>query len=109
LAEIWRARDRAGREVVFTSAGLAHVLHGHAEMAGRLDEVHAAIEQPDFVTRDVRYLHREIYYRRTPSGQGWIRVVVNYQLVPPQGMWAGEIITAYRVEKPKSKEVLLEP
>ena len=78
-------------------------------MADRLDEVRISIEQPDYVTRDPRYHHREIHYRRTPSGKGWIRVVVEYRPVPPQGTWAGEIITAYRVERRKGKEVPLEP
>ena len=68
-----------------------------------------AIEQPDFVTRDVRYHHREIHYRRSPSGQGWIKVVVNYRPVPPQGTWAGEVITAYRVDERDIEEVQLWP
>jgi hypothetical protein len=56
-----------------------------------------------------RYYHREIHYRRVASGQGFLKVVVQYRPVPPQGTWAGEVITAYRVKKRKSREVLLEP
>jgi hypothetical protein len=43
------------------------------------------------------------------SGQGFLKVVVQYRPVPPQGTWAGEVITAYRGKKRKSREVLLEP
>ena len=108
MAEIWATRDHAGREVVLTSARLAHILSRHADMANRLEEVRAPVEHPDFVTRDVGYRQRLIYYRRTPSRQGWIRVVVNYRPVPPQGTWAGEIITAYRVDQRDIDEVLIE-
>jgi len=109
VAEIWRTRDRAGREIVLTSARLDHILEEHDEIADRLDEVRMTIEQPDFVTRDARYHHREIHYRRVASGQGLLKVVVQYRPVPPQGAWVGEVITAYRVKKRKSREVLLEP
>jgi hypothetical protein len=54
-------------------------------------------------------LGREIHYPRTPSGQGWMRVVVNYRPVPPQGTWAGEVITAYRIDERDVKEVQLWP
>lgn len=109
MAEIWRTRDRAGREVVLTSAGLEHILQGHDEIVDQWDEVRTAIEQPDFVTRDARYHHREIHYRRETSGQGLLKVVVQYRPVPPQGTWVGEVITTYRVRKRKRTEVLLEP
>jgi hypothetical protein len=109
VAEIWRTRDRAGREVILASAGLDHILQGHDEIADRLDEVRATIEQPDFVTRDARYHHRENHYRRMASGQGLLKVVVQYRPVPPQGTWVGEVITAYRFKTRKSTEVLLEP
>jgi hypothetical protein len=78
-------------------------------MVDRLDEVRIAVEQPDFVTQDSGYTRREIYYRRTSSGQGWMRVVVNYRPVPPQSTWAGEIITAFRVKRRDLREVQLWP
>lgn len=81
----------------------------HDELEDRLDEVRTAIEHPDFVARDVRFYRREIYYRRTPSGRGWMRVVVNYGPVPPQGTWVGEVITAYRVDERNVQEVQLWP
>ena len=104
MAEIWRTRDRAGREVVLTSAGLDHILQGHDEIADRLDEVRAAIEQPELVTRDVEYRHRENHYGRSSFNKPWIKVVVQYRPVSPQGTWAGEVITAYPVKRRDPKE-----
>jgi hypothetical protein len=87
------------------SACVNHILHGQAEMAGRLDEVHAAIVQRDFVAWAVRYHQRENYYRQTPSRQDWIGVVASYQSVPQQGIRAGEVITVYRFKQPDPQEV----
>ena len=91
------------------SAGDDHIRQRHDEIAERLDEVRTAVEQPDFITRDSEYTRREIFYRRTPSGQGWLKVVVNYRPIPPQGTWAGEVITAYRIEERDDQEVQLWP
>jgi hypothetical protein len=109
LAEIWRTRDRLGREVIFTLARRGHILQRHSDMADRLDEVRVTIEDPDFVTRDRQYSRREIHYRRTPFGQGFVRVVVNYRPVAPKGTWVGEVITAYRVDERDIEEVPLWP
>jgi hypothetical protein len=100
----WRTRDRVGRDIVLTLAGLDHILQEHGDIGDRLDAVRKTIEQPDFVTRDVEYRHRENHYRRTPSKQHWINVVVQYRPVPPQGTWAGEVITAYQVKRPNPRE-----
>jgi hypothetical protein len=104
LAEIWRTRDRAGREVVLTSARLDHILRRHDDMTSRLGEVRTTIEQPDLVTRDVEYRHRENHYGRSSSNQPWINVVVQYRPVSPQGTWMGEVITAYPVKRRDPKE-----
>ncbi|MGH2617235.1 MAG: hypothetical protein ACRDJC_18535 [Thermomicrobiales bacterium] len=109
MAAIWQTLDRFEREVVFTSARRDHILQRHGDMADRLDEIRIAVEQPDFVTRDRGYSRRKVHYRRTPSGQGWIRVVVNYRPVPPQGTWVGEVITAFRVEDRTIEEAQLWP
>ena len=109
MAEIWRTRDRRMCEVTLTSARRAHILDEHAELASQLDEIRTAIKHPDLVTRDARYARRENHYRRAPFGLGWIKVVVNYRPVSPQGAWMGEVITAYPIDRPEPKEAPLWP
>jgi hypothetical protein len=109
VATIWRTRDRLGREVALTEGRRDHILSKHPELAGRLGEARATVEGPDFVTRDAADPRREHHYRRTPSGRAWIKVVVNERPVPPQGTWAGEVITAYRTERVDPEEAPLWP
>jgi hypothetical protein len=104
VEEIWRTRDRAGREVVLTSTGLDHILRRHDDMRSLLEEVRSIIEQPELVTRDLEYRHRENHYGRSSFDQPWIKVVVQYRPIPPQGTWAGEVITAYPVKRRDPKE-----
>lgn len=85
---IWRVRDRLGREVALTEGGWAHILDGHDELVDRVDDVRAAVEQADFIDHDARYAPREVHSRP----------------VPPQGTWAGTVVTAYVVGKPKPGE-----
>lgn len=101
---IWQTRDRRGREVKFIAAGQGHILRKHDYMAELMEEVRQAIEHPDVVARNARYPRRENHYRRIPVTGKWIKVVVKYRPVEPQGTWAGEIVTAYPVPRPKSKE-----
>jgi hypothetical protein len=75
-------------------------------MAGRLHDVRTAIEQPTVVTRDLEYRHRENHYRRFSSERDWIKVVVQYRPIPPEGTWEGTIITAYPVKRPDPREEL---
>jgi hypothetical protein len=109
VADIWRTRDRLGREVVFNSASRDHIRRRRAELADRLDEIRWAIEAPDLVTRDATYPNRENHYRRTAFGPGWLKVVVRYLPVPPQGTWVGEVITAFPLRSPNPKETRLWP
>jgi hypothetical protein len=109
VATIWRTTDRLGREVTLTTEGWAHILRKRAMLAGRLDEVRAAVEAPDFVNADAQSPRRVNHYRRTPSGRAWIKVVINYRPMPPQGTWAGEVVTAYRTGKVHAKEAPLWP
>jgi hypothetical protein len=109
LAEIWRTQDRLGREVIFSSEGRDHILERHENMADRLDEVLPTIEQPDYVTQDADYPHRENHYRWTPSGRRFIKVVVEYRPISPQGTWEGEVITAHISRNLKRKEAMLWP
>jgi hypothetical protein len=78
-------------------------------MAGRLDEIRLTVEQPSLVARDVKYPRRNNHYRRVLVEPGWLKVVVNYRPIPPQGTWLGEVITAHPVDGPKRKEALLWP
>lgn len=109
VATIWRARDRAGREVALTEMGEAHILERHPELVGAEQEIRTAIEAPDTVTRDATIPHRECLYRRSRLGRPLLKVVVQYRPVPPQGTWAGEVVTVLPVPKVKRKERRLWP
>lgn len=98
-----------GREVALTSAAWMHIMAEHGELAGRVADIRAAVESPEIVTRDRIRAHREVHYRRTRSGHHWLRVVVNYGPVPPQGTWAGTVITAHVIREPERKEVRIWP
>lgn len=106
---IWQTRDRRGREIAFTAAGQDHILNKDADMAELIEEIRLAIEQPDQVARDARYPRRENHYGRIPATGRWIKVVVKHHPVEPQGTWAGEVVTAYPVPRPKPKEARLWP
>jgi hypothetical protein len=78
-------------------------------MAGLLGDVRTAREHPPFIARDAIYSRRENCYLRTTYEPGWIKVVVNYRPLPPQGIWIGEIITAYPIRRPEPQETPLWP
>lgn len=109
VAVVWRTRDRLGREVVLTEAGLAHILAKHGDLVGRLDDIRATIEAPDFVNRDARHAYRENHYRRPAPGEPRIKVVVHYRPLPPQGTWRGEVITAHQARQIGAREEQLWP
>ena len=109
MAEIWRTHDYQGRVVVFTLKGRDHIIQRRPRMTGRLGDVRTAIEHPTRIARDAIYPRRENHYLRTGFDPGWIKVVVNYRPVPPQGTWFGEIITAYPVRRPEPEETPLWP
>ncbi len=105
----WQTRDRLGREVILTEARLAHIRDGHPDMASRIADARATVDPPERVNRDATRPHREVSYRRTSSGRHWLRVVVHYRPVPPQGTWAGTVITAHFVKAVPTKEAPLWP
>ena len=109
MAEIWRTHDYRGRVVILTLEGRDHIVPKRSTMADRLGDVRLAIGRPTLVARDVTYPRRENHYHRTPDGQGWLKVVVKYRPIPPQGTWQGEVVTAYPVDHPKRKEAPLWP
>ncbi len=108
-AEIWRTRDRAGRDVVLTEAHWAHIPGEHEDMARWLDDIATALQTPDFVNRDARHPNGENHYRCPTPDEPWTRVVVRYRPVPPQGTWVGEVITAHRTRRIGSEEEHLWP
>ena len=109
MEEVWRATDRSGRQVVLNADGWRHILDRHPEFTGRENELRAAVERPDRVTRDAFIAVRECLYRRTTGPRPWLKVVVHYRPVPPQGTWAGSVITAYPAPEVKRKERQLWP
>jgi hypothetical protein len=109
LADIWWTRDHLGRAVVLTPAGRDHIRVRHPDFANRIGEINAVVEHPDFVNRDRIHTHRECFYQREGSNSGYIKTVVHYRPVAPQGTWEGEIITAYHVEEAEVEETKLWP
>lgn len=73
-------------------------------MVAYLGDIQVVISRPTVVTKDPKYRRRENHYGRTSSEPGFIKVVVQYRPVPPQGRWDGEVITSYRVRKPDPLE-----
>lgn len=109
MAAIWRTRDQFGREVTLSAEHRNHILQRHEGMAVHLGDVKLTVENPSLVARDINYRRREHFYRPCTSEQHlWIKVVVNYRPVPPQGTWAGEVITAYPVREREILEVPLQ-
>ncbi len=109
MAAIWRIRDRLGREVVLTEMRWQHMRYRHQDMAQRLADVRAVIENPDVVTVDADFGHRQNSYRRFGTSRLFVKVVVHYRPVPPQGMRVGEVITAYTTQRIAAKENALWP
>lgn len=111
MDDTWRTRDRAGRHVASTGAGWSHIVTRREGVAPDPSEILAAVENPDFVTADADFPRRESYYRRRRSGAGgrYRKVVVRYHPTPPDGTWAGEVITANPTRGGKPGEERLPP
>ena len=103
VATIFETADREGRPVALTTDAWAHILERHAELGFGLDEIRLAVEAPEAVTQDTAHRHRANHYRRPARGRAYVKVV-GYRPVPPQGAWAGAIVTAYPVERVNPKE-----
>ena len=111
MAEVWRTRDRLGREVALTDAGWNHIVAERKGAPPAPAEIRSAVESPDLVTADPTFPRRENHYRSRRMGRGgrFLKVVVRYQPVPPDGTWAGEVITAYSARRVKPGEEQLWP
>ncbi len=88
MTAVATATDPEGRVVVISEAAWGHVLAEHDDMAGHLASVVATIERPDFIEPDARP-GRERYFRRGLGPARWLRVVVAFDLEPP------ELVTAF--------------
>ena len=106
MAAVWRTRDRFGRELVLTDVGWGHIVAKRKGEPPAPDEIREAVESPDFVTVDATYPRRENSYRSRRPGRGgrFLKVVVRFQPVPPDGTWAEEVITAYPAQRIKPGE-----
>lgn len=86
-----------------------HIPDEHDHMAGLATEVRDIVEAPDLVTADAAYPNRECCYRRPAPRRIFLKVVVRYLQVPPQGTWAGEVRTAYPTKRISRREPTLWP
>ena len=111
MAHVWRTRDRFGREVALTDAGWNHIVAERQGAPPTPDEIREAGESPDGVTADATFPRRENFYRSRQTGRGgrFLKVVVRFQPVPPDGTWAGEVITAHPARRIKPGEDQLWP
>ena len=109
MATVWRTRDRLGRAVVVTEADWQHIVAQRAPAVPSLGDIRAAVETPDVVNADARYPRRENHCRRAGAAGSYLKVVVAYRPVPPQGTWAGRVVTAYHTGTFPQKEQNLWP
>jgi len=98
MADLWRTRDRFGREVVLTEADWAHILGRRPRMIGQEAEVRLAVERADRVVHDADHADRENHYWRV-SRRTFLKVVVAYDAAE-----IGVVITAHPSHKPKQRE-----
>lgn len=98
-----------GREVALTDDGWAHILRQRRDARPAEEEVRAAVATADPVVLDARFPHRRNHYRRRSASGRYLKVVVNYRPVWPQGTWTGEVVTAHPAHDPKPEEEQLWP
>jgi hypothetical protein len=97
MATLWESVDRFGRVVRLTEEGWSHIVTDRKRATPSIGEVRAAVEAPTRVTVDAKFAQRECYYRGQDQSRLFLKVVVHYRPVPPQGTWEGTIITAFFV------------
>lgn len=89
MADVWRTRDRFGRDVTLTDAGMAHIVRRRPDMVGSQAAIKETVEAPERVMRDALHPDRECHYRRI-SDRRLLKVVIGYGA---EGH--GTVITAY--------------
>ena len=99
MADIWRTRDRFGREVVLTDRGWAHILAGHPELLGREGDFRGVVETSDFVNFDADHANRENHYRWSVGDGLHLKVCVEYAAIGP-----GAVVTAPLLHRIKRRE-----
>lgn len=88
-------RSVGGVRVRLTAERWAHIVENHDELAGRMDDVLDALENPSWVTRG----HGGSLIAWRPSGRKKFLAVVYREV----GKLDGFVITAFFTQKPKKK------
>ncbi len=101
--------DQWGREIVLNdSRWTDHILPDHGEMAGNVDSVRQAIEQPTVVNFDTATANGENFYcvgaLPAPFDQTLVKVCVRFTHLGVGRPWRGEVITAYSTNREKRGE-----
>jgi hypothetical protein len=97
--DLFSTHDPTGRTVRLTDRCYqSHILVEHPDMAD-VAAIERSVRLAEYITQDAIDSNRTVYYRtyqRTPQRR-LFKVVVE----------AGEVVTAYRVERIKQEEVIL--
>lgn len=88
-------RSVGGVPVRLTAERWAHIVENHDELAGRMDDVLDAVENPSWVTRG----HRGSLIAWRPSGRKRFLAVIYREV----GKLDGFVITAFFTRKPEKK------
>jgi hypothetical protein len=70
-----------GITVVLSESRLAHIVAGHENLAGHVDEILATVQEPSLRFDDVRP-GRERFYGLEKGPQRWLVVVVEFTSTP---------------------------
>ncbi len=103
MTGIWETVDRFGRAVSLSEERWNHIVAARGRQGPSLDAIREAIETAAEITFDADYAHRECFYSNRSLGAS-LKVVVQYRPVPPQGAWAGTVITAHPARAVKRRE-----
>src|SRR4051812_47583935 len=106
MLDIFEVTDPRGYKVKCSETAWQHILGNRSYMVSWIDEIKAAIEQPNMgIYQDVDFSDREIYYMLRMKGKDrYLKVVVEIQ-----GSKAGTVVTAFPTYTPKAGEKLIWP
>jgi hypothetical protein len=98
LLPIWTESDIFGNQVDLFASDWEHAVDGHPEVAGREDEVRAAIANPVLVV-EAGFPKSAAFYRISTIGPEGMRVLVEYTRETfPDGNATGFVTTAYPID-----------